>query len=238
VSRAFVCASLFFAVSASACGAFLGFSDDDEPPPSVATVGDASSPIDASASDGAVAIDAGSTPIVTCDGGPCERFVFITSAVYGGNLGGIAGANAKCMERAASAGATLANRTFVALLSGSAGITGNAIDRAGNGPPFRRVDGVLVSEGGSLFNDAGTLLAPLNRDEHGVERDDVSVWTGTDAFGSVTDQGVHCSDWTSAESSIQGSTGTANAAGIMDGTWLYNNSEACNLQRRIYCVQQ
>jgi hypothetical protein len=215
-----------------ACGGFLGFSDDDGPP---ALVLDASSSTaDADASDGSSVPPA----VATCDGGPCERFVFITSAVYEGDLGGVEGANAKCMQRAAVGVPALAKRSFVALLSGTPGVTGDALERAPNGPPFHRVDGALVAQGTSLFNDGGTLLAPPNRDENGIERNDVAVWTGTNSFGQVTDQGTHCNDWTSAAAVDRGTTGSAHAAGILDGTWLYNNADACNVERRLYCVER
>jgi hypothetical protein len=225
------------AVVLAACGELLGLSGDDETPVNAA---DAEVVLDASGGSDGTPEDASlpdTASVLACDGAPCERIVFVTSAVYSGKLGGLAGADAKCMQVAASTGGKLANRTFAALLSGDPETTGDAIDRLAPGSlPFRRVDGVRVAEANQLFNDAGTLSAPINLDETGVERTDLGVWTGTNAFGRV--DGNHCSDWTSEDQGLIGTSGTPHAAGILDGTWLLNAPDNCNRQRRLYCIQR
>lgn len=228
--RTFVIASTVLVI---ACGRWLGFSDDDESPraPSAASndAGEARVATDAA---GTVPIDAAPPP-AACDGGRCERLVFVTSALYTGDLDGVAGADTKCMALAGAGGTALADRTFVALLSVGGS---DARTRISSGPPFRRVDGTVVAKGDALLNDGGTLAAPIALDERGVAHAEDAVWTGTNAFGRHYPP-YDCAGWTTAQAEAKGVTGVTWSAGVMDGSWLLNSVDGCNQPRRLYCVE-
>src|SRR6185295_4806701 len=112
--------------------------------------------------------------------------VFISSAIYNGNLGGLAGADQKCQQLAAAAGMGI-NRKFMAWLSTS---TVSAASRLYHAPdPY-----VLVSEGGEVVASNwadltdGTLQRSIQRDELGRRAgpdSGASVWTGTSRTGAT-----------------------------------------------------
>ena len=71
-----------------------------------------------------------------------EKIVFVTSEIYNGALGGLAGADAKCQERA-----DVARRsgTFKAWLSDRTASVEDRFDRSRDGAAFVRTDGVRVA---------------------------------------------------------------------------------------------
>jgi hypothetical protein len=125
--------------------------------------------------------------------------VFITSATYAGNLGGVAGGDSAC-TLAANAGGL--GGTWKAWLSTS---TASALSRMADVGPW-----VQVSFTGTIptFNNRANLgttpNAPLRVNEQGDELfSTVYFWTGTDVGGA---SGVNtCTNWTSSSLSGVGS---------------------------------
>lgn len=119
---------------------------------------------------------------------PGAKRVFATSVGYSADLGGIAGADAKCATSAKSA---LLEGTWKAWISDS---KTDAIDRIEDVGPWYRLDGAKV-----LNNKAGLEtqpLLPINVDENilsfsfGDARG--YAWTGTKRGSKVT---ATCEDW-------------------------------------------
>ena len=138
--------------------------------------------------------------------------VFVTSRTYTGDLGGVAGADAKCTQLAeASTLPAVRGRTWKAWLS----------DNLGNEPaltfnrasePYRLVDGTQIAADWNALIDAGSALeAPIRLNEHGqvqTARGDSScanqarVRTQTDARGRLALDGdevayAPCNNWRS-----------------------------------------
>lgn len=124
---------------------------------------------------------------------------------FGGNLGGLAGADAICQKAAADVGA--GNKTWRAFLSVTTGGGVHAIDRIGDGPWYDK-NGRLIA-----MNKAGLLqarpagdTATVNDlpDETGaalkILGDTHDIMTGSTAQGRLqsTDPTYTCMDWTSA----------------------------------------
>jgi hypothetical protein len=128
---------------------------------------------------------------------------------FGGDFGGLAGADAICQTAAASVG--FGHRTWRAFLSattdGNGGGAVNAIDRIGDGPWYDR-NGRLIA-----MNRAGLLATrPMGdaqavadmTDEFGqplsILGDSHDVITASNSSGELasTDPASTCSDWTSA----------------------------------------
>jgi hypothetical protein len=115
----------------------------------------------------------------------------------GGNLGGLAGADAQCQKLAAAAGA--GGRTWHAYLSTS---SVNARDRIGKGP-WVNVKGVLIaSTVEQLHSDANHIDKETALTETGAVvngRGDKpnmhDILTGSNADGTAADK--TCKDWTS-----------------------------------------
>lgn len=156
---------------------------------------------------------------------------FVTSTGYSGNLGGLAGADAKCQARAAAAGLANASR-FKAWLSTS---TVDAGARLTSGGPWARIDGILLAS--SLADlTADRPLTSLAVDETGAY-----VWesahTATSAGVFVTDapNGSSCNDWT-----YEGGTPPEAAIGsTIDAAsaWSYSGGTYCTVPARLYCFE-
>lgn len=151
---------------------------------------------------------------------------FVTSTGQGGNLGGLAGADAICQGLAAAAGLPAA-ASFHAWLSGT-GV--DALDRFSYDGPWIRPDGVRIANGKSDLAD-GALRAPINVTEVGVYLDNYASWTGTLADGSGT--GSDCADWSSSDDADSADFGSVNSA---DATWTYLTSAGCSSSYRFYCL--
>jgi hypothetical protein len=173
---------------------------------------------------------------------PARKVVFISSQTYDGNLGGLAGADAKCQTLATTAG--LAG-TYVAWLSDS---TTDAASRIGPGA-YALVDGTIVATGLPDLLD-GTLVAPINLTESGAPLND-RAWTGTAPDGTACFMGhtgacgltspgndglerSACANWTVAMAGSEAVTGVATT----DGTWTLEGDRACPDQHHLYCIQQ
>lgn len=221
-----------------ACGGFLGLSGDDgdDPIPTVnpdaaldgSNVGDASGTNDAPAP-----VDSGDAAVA--DGGRTERYVFVTSTMSGGNLGGLFGADQRCNQLANLGDAKLIGREFVALLSvGGGGVVTTAAGRlGGSGPPYERLDGTRVADDTAKLL-SGPLLAAINITEKGALAGGPSgVWTGTNLGGTAT--GFDCGGWVEPD----GPSGTFGVPSLVDGGgWVNAADGLCEEQRRLYCVER
>ncbi|MFL2840583.1 MAG: hypothetical protein ACJ0BT_01920 [Pseudohongiellaceae bacterium] len=152
-----------------------------------------------------------------------EMNFFVTSAGsgHGGNLGGLAGADARCQALAAVAGA--GDKTWHAYLSTQGMNAVNARDRIGSGPWYNvngtmiatnldelhqeetnnlSVENALDEHGGAVgpvgLNDQGVPLPVSIQAGLGVEHD---VLTGSQADGTAFPPGNDstCNNWTSSD---------------------------------------
>jgi hypothetical protein len=125
---------------------------------------------------------------------------------FGGDLGGLAGADAICSKAAADAGVT--GKTWRAFLSAYNGGTPiHAIDRIGPGPWYDRTGRLVASDRAGLLlqRPAGdSAIASDLPDEtgFGIKRlgDSHDVMTGSNTMGQLdgTSAAATCNDWTSA----------------------------------------
>lgn len=179
---------------------------------------------------------------------PEVRRAFVTSSTHTGNLGGLAGADAICQQRASEA--LLPNASsFVAFLSDSTtdaychahGLIGT---RAGNcglatlptgAGPWVRTDGFPFAERiDRALDPVAGVLAPLARDEHGVLVSPiVPVWTNSDTLGAFdSSYPASCSDWTStAGDAAHGEDWSTSQS------WVSAGGLACSIAARLYCVE-
>jgi len=147
--------------------------------------------------------------------GTARKRVFFTSETdyYTGNLGGLAGADAKCTALAAGAGL---GGTWKAWVSTS---TVNAIDHIDDVGAFYLVDRqTLVFP--SKASLTGTPLAPIDLDQHGNGVGFAyGAWTGTTVGGVYSGQA--CSDWTDDGSMSQAGRATVARPATVppDTTW-------------------
>jgi len=162
---------------------------------------------------------------------PTGKAVFLSSKAFSGNLGGLAGADAQCQSLAQGAGRP---GTFKAWLSDS---TQPAKDRLAHGTDpyvlFNAARSVVATSFAELTD--GALLGSISRNEMGGPAAGVaSAWTGSRADG--TSAAETCGDWTSADLSRTGRSGTL---GPSAASWTDGASTSCNTATMsLYCIEQ
>lgn len=163
-----------------------------------------------------------------------SKIVFATSQKYDGNLGGIAGANAKCQSAATAAGLS---GTYYAWVSIS----------FGDDPfiRFSRHTGPYVLRNGTKIADdfydltSGNLIYAINMDQNGSAVSG-NVWTGTRwsgfSSGNQSDQYVNCNGWSTNSDNVKGYYGVSTSN---SSTWSeYGGYVLCSQQLSLYCFQQ
>jgi hypothetical protein len=181
----------------------------------------------------------------TCTGGGCHPecgggeappcLVFITRSPRTGNLGGLAGADARCQALAKAAGLPGA---YKAWLSDSTGAPRTRF-RNPTGP-YVWVDGTTKVADDWLDLTSGTLDRPINMTEDGAQfAGPAVVWTHTRIDGNAGGFGtnLHCENWSTTADDVQGNTGIATATDV-DWTAPLTGTASCGSTARLYCFQQ
>jgi hypothetical protein len=158
-------------------------------------------------SDGASASDASQTG---CGGETC--YVFVTSAKFTPDFGGIAAGDAKCQSAAMTAGLSRASHYKVYLSDGSAAAWSRITS---NGPwLLTGTNQLLFATAQDLRVNGGTTI---DRDESGQQQLGAHYWTGAGAQGNPGDT---CVGFTSVDPMQQGAVGAW-------PHWIDSYSEAC-----------
>jgi hypothetical protein len=166
----------------------------------------------------------------------CAKRVFVTSALYKGDFGGLAGADAKCQERAVAASLP---GTYKAWLSTAASSPSNRFAKATI--PYRLTDGTPVANSYVDLTD-GTLANPINKTETGGAAplvmfcypDFVRPWSSTLANGTFSAASGNCTDWTVQSGSAHWGAGNSTASEWSQGC----SGGSCAYDAPLYCFQQ
>lgn len=169
--------------------------------------------------------DNGTKPDSTSGGNTTSAMTFFVSSATSvtGNLGGLAGADAKCQQLASAAGQ--GSKTWRAYLSVERDPSNNnqpthARDRIGSGP-WRNFNGVVIAnnlaELHARTGDATVFLDEKGQKINGqwtgspspVEHD---ILTGSNGDGTVA-AGLTCSDWTSSAATVAAQVGHSDGLG-------------------------
>ena len=145
--------------------------------------------------------------LLALSGAACGRGVaqdmtfFITSApaVDGGNLGGLAGADAHCQKLAEAAGVRGREwRAYLSAASENGEAAVSARDRIGNGP-WHNARGVLIAGSlDDLHGPGNQINLNTARHENGSPaRSFHDMLTGSDPDGTPADGDATCHNWTS-----------------------------------------
>lgn len=156
------------------------------------------------------------------------KTVFATSTTYGADLGGIAGADAKCAARAAAG--SLAG-TFKAWIGDSTGGPATSFTQAF---PYRLVDGTTQVAIGFFDLIDGSIAHAIDQNEFGAPVGTSKVWTNVSTDGTVGSWS--CNDWSLADVSHWGNSGsTGSTSGWTDSGPL---PQTCDVSDRLYCFEQ
>jgi hypothetical protein len=180
--------------------------------------------------------------VLASDTGSSELFIFVTSQLYNGNLGGLAGADCQCQSLAYVAGLP---GIYKAWLSDS---KASASSRLAHGSvPYKLVDGTIVANNWAGLT-SGTLLHAISKTEtdgappvssHPCGNAGPATWSDTwPDGGDFTLTSLACVDWTD-------STGTMANFGsplATDNAWAAwcsaSGAGVCASQSALYCVEQ
>jgi hypothetical protein len=161
---------------------------------------------------------------------PGKQIVFVTSQQYAGNLGGLAGADAKCQLLASNAGLC---GTFMAWLSDSRTSASTRLSHSSN--PYVLVDGTtMVAPNWTGLLSSGGPVNPILKDERGMVHSSTDVWTNTTPSGDISS--ASCGDWTSA--STTAGVGQVGDATRTDNGWTQLILDDCSGSASLYCMQQ
>lgn len=167
-----------------------------------------------------------------------KRVVFVSSTLYTGNMGGLAGADAKCQALATSAGLP---GSFYAWLS--AGVTSPETRFLRSTVPYVLPDGTQVAKHWTDLTD-GILQHPIDLTEKstpasipadGCGGGKPTVWTNT-RESSVVWNPDGCSGWTKTTGA--GRLGHAKATNFTWTRFCEGMANSCGWHAAIYCVEQ
>ena len=163
--------------------------------------------------------------------------VFVTSAMYDGNLGGVSGADTDCTTRATAAGL---GGSWRAWLSDSVTPALAHVRRSKAG--YVLVDGTTVVATSFIALVSGSLAHAIDLTETGapVTNGQTEVWTGIDLTSSMSNGGF-CTDGSGNDWSSNSSGASTPLVGHLDATdatWSAAYLQLCNRTNvRLYCFE-
>ncbi len=164
----------------------------------------------------------------TCVGGTCAKLIFLTSQTYTGDLGGVAGADAKCQTSAAAGGLGGTFKAWISTASSWPALT------------FTRSAAAYVLPTGAIVSNGWTDLVSSASLRHLIDSDEYSrfasngAWTGTSESGSWLG-GPNCGDWTSAASVTNGGIGYG---AVSPDKWSNYATNGCSFPWPLICMEQ
>lgn len=164
---------------------------------------------------------------------PTHYRVFVTSGMFEGNLGGLAGADMICATAASSA---KLGGTWMAWLSTSASTP--AIRFKHSTLPYVLVNGTEVAADWAHLIGGLNLEAAIMVDEFGQDVVDAStsnwVMTSTDNGGNAFFSNGSCSDYTTASFSVTTTAGNSSSV----NKWTVASEWTCSQGASLYCFEQ
>lgn len=156
--------------------------------------------------------------------------VFVSSASYNGNIGGLTGADARCQSLATAA--VLGGKWKAWLSDGSVSATSRLTHYNG---PYKRLDGKIVASSWDDLTD-GELMYGIYVSEKKTNINKL-VWTNTNIIGNSKSSSTTttCGNWRDATTTV---TARAGATYLVENGWTDSNSPSCASQAHLYCVEQ
>ncbi len=121
-----------------------------------------------------------------------QKTVFVTSAKFKGNLGGLTGADAKCQAQADGPASIVPSGTYLAWLSDGTDSPDTRFTKSAH--PYILPNGTKIAEDFTDLTD-GSLLHSIDIDPTGEPVGLNFFWTGTNADGTSASSSVSCDGW-------------------------------------------
>ncbi len=161
-----------------------------------------------------------------------QKTIFVTSATFDGNLGGLTGADDKCQAEADGPASIVPSGTYLAWLSDGTDSPDTRFTKSSH--PYMLPDGTKIAEDFTDLTD-GSILHTINIDTTGKSLGLQRFWTGTNADGTSAQQLVLCDGWTDPLASSRGLTGSTIQTSTL---WSARSSWRCSRSYRLACFQQ
>ena len=173
-----------------------------------------------------------------------EKTVFVTKASFPSDMGGLAGADAKCQAEADDPESIVPAGTYLAWLSDGTDSPDTRFTKFSQ--PYVLPDGTKIAENYADLTD-GSILHPINVDATGAPVLGAQrFWTGTMTDGKAVQQFVanvkrnSCNAWNGT--TVYRAIATIGITYEKTGEWTNYRQALCNSQaqpeRRLICFQQ
>ncbi len=167
------------------------------------------------------------------------KYVFITQGSYTGDLGGVAGADAKCQVEADAAGLPGTYKAWISTDSASP-----AEDFTKSPSRYILPDGKVVADSWDDLTD-GTLDNRISVTAAGGSSIKMT-WTNTRTSGHMYAEYYECQAWTDTVGStdysvapvVSNRPGKVGSTTYSDSRWTYNGNASCAHSYGLYCFQQ
>lgn len=164
------------------------------------------------------------------------RRVFVTSQVWSGDLGGLAGADQKCQDAAEQGGLPGIYKAWL-----SSDVDSPASRFVHSTVPYQQINGVVVASNWDDLIDgtlqAGIVVSELSgaggKGVHGCMPAEIVAWTNTRELGTPVFSDKHCSVWSSTLS-----TAMAGRVGTTSSVWTQFCEAKCVDEAALYCFEQ
>ncbi|MCV2883634.1 DUF1554 domain-containing protein [Aestuariibacter sp. AA17] len=163
-----------------------------------------------------------------------KRTIFITSAQFNGNLGGTAGADAKCNEAAAHPDALVPSGTYKALIADEQQAwadvlpTENVLYMSAMNEPTTTAFHLLHGRG---------AFSSLGLNEFGAYQSISQAWTGYTPTNDSFINSKNCANWTS-DKGWSAPLFDEGATFDYPGYYITSSLDVCESQHSLICVQQ
>jgi len=163
-----------------------------------------------------------------------EKTVFVTSAKFKSNLGGLAGADDKCQAEADGPASIVPSGTYLAWLSDGTDSPDTRFTKSTH--PYILLDGTKIAENYTDLTD-GYILNAINIDSTGKALGQQPFWTGTKADGTTAPLSLTCTGWKDPLPYHHGMIGLTN---MTSPTWsrMYPRYSCRNNSSLLLCFQQ
>jgi hypothetical protein len=176
------------------------------------------------------------------------KYVFVTSEVFDGNLGGV-------FDNPDSSGLANGAHAICNTLAGAAGLPGTYMAWIADGKnspdtmfekselPYMLTDGrtQIADNYADLTDCSGSCLDnPIVLVETGrIYTGDTEVWTNVSPNGTATGKAISdsCGAWTGKSPATSGAAGRTGQIGTTED-WTDGNRVSCSSWRRLYCFEQ
>ncbi len=163
---------------------------------------------------------------------PDEKTVFVTSAKFKGNLGGLAGADAKCQAEADGPASVVPSGTYLAWLSDGTDSPDTRFTKTAH--PYLLPDGTKIAEDFFDLTD-GSILHSINIDSTGKSTGKQLFWAATNADGTTAQAFLTCAGWVDPYAAAKGMGGSTIETGKLWSSYQYDR---CKRSHQLACFQQ